>query len=461
MSRNVRKYSVLCVAAGLYIANSVQAQGQQPHQTGQSPKEPKRLISLVESINITQRSFSDPEVVNVRRQYWKATLEDIRKLMSTSASGSFGADSDGRSNAILNHWKLLTHVDATSKSDLDFVVATPSVSSLSSNVANNAALENDNNTQSVQKFEPPVAPPRFEGFPSWERMLQDWSDDIQEYLEQASEDSEAGYLLGNYGRPASAVNKPTALTEVDTRPSQTERSLTSDTELYTNGETMAKKKLPMPIPAPAKLGEEVLPHTDVADKSKRILIVTTAALPWKTGTAVNPLLRAAYMTKDRAAAGGSVTLMVPWLERQDDQARVYGTDNMFGTPADQEEYIRTWLRESANMPQASVDLNIAWYTAWQNKVENSIYSMGDITALVSADDIDICILEEPEHLNWYRAPGESWTKKFPHVVGILHTNYFSYALDQPAALIRVRQWGIRSKAAFVVALVNLFVFFLD
>lgn len=53
------------------------------------------------------------------------------------------------------------------------------------------------------------------------------------------------------------------------------------------------------------------------------------------------------------------------------------------------------------MKQASVDLKIQWYTAWQNKVENSIYSMGDITALVSADDVDICILEEPEHLNWY------------------------------------------------------------
>ncbi len=40
-------------------------------------------------------------------------------------------------------------------------------------------------------------------------------------------------------------------------------------------------------------------------------------------------------------------------------------------------------------------------------------------------------------LNRYRAPGESWTKKFKHVVGILHTNYFQYAMDQPAALIRV------------------------
>ena len=121
-----------------------------------------------------------------------------------------------------------------------------------------------------------------------------------------------------------------------------------------------------------------------------------------------------------------------------DQLNVYGANNVFDTPADQERYIRNWLNQSANLKKASVDLNIAWYTAWQNKVENSIYSMGDITASIDEKYIDICILEEPEHLNWYRAPGESWTKKFSHVVGILHTNYFSYALDQPAALIRVR-----------------------
>jgi len=50
--------------------------------------------------------------------------------------------------------------------------------------------------------------------------------------------------------------------------------------------------------------------------------------------------------------------------------------------------------------------------------------------------VDICILEEPEHLNWYRAPGENWTTKFKHVVGIIHTNYFFYATEQPAAFIR-------------------------
>jgi digalactosyldiacylglycerol synthase len=31
---------------------------------------------------------------------------------------------------------------------------------------------------------------------------------------------------------------------------------------------------------------------------------------------------------------------------------------------------------------------------------HSIFPMGDITALIPDADADICVLEEPEHLNW-------------------------------------------------------------
>lgn len=161
-----------------------------------------------------------------------------------------------------------------------------------------------------------------------------------------------------------------------------------------------KSKISLPVPAPAKDGEAVLPYTDIADKSKRIWIVTTAALPWMTGTAVNPLLRAAYMTEGRPEAGGCVTLMLPWLEREQDRDSVYGTNRDFDNPKEQEGYIRKWLVEKAKLPKASEQLRIEWYTAWQNKVENSLYSMGDITAQIPAEDVDIMILEEPEHLNW-------------------------------------------------------------
>ena len=92
--------------------------------------------------------------------------------------------------------------------------------------------------------------------------------------------------------------------------------------------------------------------------------------------------------------------MLPWLERKEDQKAVYGEGKMFATPEEQEAHIRGWLKNSAKMTQASEELNIKWYTAWQNKVENSVYSMGDIVATIPEDEVDIMVLEEPEHLNW-------------------------------------------------------------
>ena len=59
---------------------------------------------------------------------------------------------------------------------------------------------------------------------------------------------------------------------------------------------------------------------------------------------------------------------------------------------------------------------------------HSIMPMGDISDLVPADLADVCVLEEPEHLSWFKAPfkGKDWTAKFRYVVGIIHTNYQIY-----------------------------------
>ena len=259
---------------------------------------------------------------------------------------------------------------------------------------------------------------RFDGFQSWEKRLAQWKEDVEIYLDQALL-AGGGVVLDDTTNEAKVIAHEG---KEDTMP-----ALESDPK--TNGQISTLTFQPRPV----ELGEAVVPATDISDRTKHIWIVTTAALPWMTGTAVNPLLRAAYFCE---AGYERITLMLPWLERSKDQEKLYGRVDRFPTREDQDSYIRSWLRETARLPTAAEKLNIEWYIGWQETLENSVYAMGDITALIPDEEADICILEEPEHLNWYRAPGESWTKKFQHVVGIVHTNYFVYASEQPAAFIR-------------------------
>jgi digalactosyldiacylglycerol synthase len=130
-----------------------------------------------------------------------------------------------------------------------------------------------------------------------------------------------------------------------------------------------------------------------------VTIVTTASLPWATGTAVNPLLRAAYLQARRmelsAGTALPVTLMIPFLERPEDRERVFGSSETLQTRESQREYVENWLTNTASLPPSvSSSLRLSFYPAWQNVAENSVYSMGDLTELVPPQT-SICILEEP------------------------------------------------------------------
>lgn len=324
------------------------------------------------------------------RNRWKTTFEEIKSIVLETPNP--------KKSTFYDQWKLFldTGVEVKKEDKLQLVdVNGTKTEDIDANASYNDLSKERRKRQ------------RFDGFTSWEKILQEWADETSEAL---------------------AMNQK-QLDKIMHINDDINDSLMDDEE-------ESPKVSPSFQPRPAKAGEAIISHTDIGDKSKKIWIVTTAALPWMTGTAVNPLLRAAYLTQGRSEAGGKVTIMLPWLERVADRDKIYGKSRKFDTPDEQEEFIRTWLKDKANLVEASSTLNIKWYTGRHETQENSIYSMGDITSLIPEEDVDICILEEPEHLNWYRAPGESWTKKFKHVVGIVHTNYFVYAQDQPGALVR-------------------------
>ncbi|XP_031102798.1 digalactosyldiacylglycerol synthase 1, chloroplastic [Ipomoea triloba] len=155
-----------------------------------------------------------------------------------------------------------------------------------------------------------------------------------------------------------------------------------------------------------------------SDGKRHVSIITTASLPWMTGTAVNPLFRAAYLAN---TAKQNVTLLVPWLCKSD-QELVYPNNLTFSSAEEQENYMRNWLEERIGF---KTDFKISFYPAKFSKSRRSIIPAGDTTQFIPSKDADIAILEEPEHLNWYHH-GKRWTDKFNHVVGIVHTNYLEY-----------------------------------
>ncbi|KAE8665827.1 Digalactosyldiacylglycerol synthase 2 [Hibiscus syriacus] len=161
------------------------------------------------------------------------------------------------------------------------------------------------------------------------------------------------------------------------------------------------------------------------DRKQHIAIFTTASLPWMTGTAVNPLFRAAYLAKNGER---KITLVIPWLSLKD-QKLVYPNNTTFGSPSEQESYIRQWLDQRIAFISG---FTIRFYPGKFAVDKRSILPVGDISEIILDEEADIAVLEEPEHLTWFHH-GKRWKTKFRLVIGIIHTNYLEY--DYPRSIV--------------------------
>lgn len=343
--------------------------------------------------HVVQKEVTSKDLARTRTS-WRQTFEEIKSLVVPTSTKQESLES----HDIFSRWKAFLD----EKSGFDVVPPSDRISGAISEISQESKIARKGARVSLKKRRL-----RYDGFLSWEKLLQQWADDVSDYVSEPNHSEKEASVRATipnitYGDSFTGGEESNADVEVVAKYYGDE--VTFPTSSDTNEEKILQGKdnnkgslvslgpslLPF-APRPVEAGDDIVAKTDLSDKSKNIWIVTTAALPWMTGTAVNPLLRAAYMCAGRAEVGGSVTILLPWLERNADQIRVYGKGRAFKTRGEQEEYVRSWLCDTAGMEDASTELRIRWYTAWQERAENSIYSMGDITSLIPEDEADICV----------------------------------------------------------------------
>ena len=166
---------------------------------------------------------------------------------------------------------------------------------------------------------------------------------------------------------------------------------------------------------------EPMPFSDLSDPTRNIWIVTTAALPWRTGTAINPFLRALYLVRRRLRCRldlpleeetGKVTLVIPWLTDPLQATKLFGSSSSLDIISTNKQEGQTqqlaWMEEYAktkcNMEKEMNHLHILFYDASYWPAFGSIFPSVDICSLIPNEEADVAILEEPEHLNWFRMP---------------------------------------------------------
>ena len=107
-----------------------------------------------------------------------------------------------------------------------------------------------------------------------------------------------------------------------------------------------------------------------------------------------------------------------WLQAPEEQRQVFPTGQTYSCPKAQELAMRHWLQQRDGI---SAEYDIRFYPARFDVVRGSILPLGDTTKWTGPPgkrrgQRQLCVLEEPEHLNWYHG-GRNWRRRFQLVLG--------------------------------------------
>jgi digalactosyldiacylglycerol synthase len=179
-----------------------------------------------------------------------------------------------------------------------------------------------------------------------------------------------------------------------------------------------------------------------------VAVISTAALPWRTGPAFFALWHACGL----AALGRRTVLVVPWLGAGS-QRRLWNRV-LFDTPGDQAR----WLVEEAERLGAPPLPEVRFYRGYYAGPLASIVALADVYAAVP--DARAYVLQEPEHLHWFPTSRPRRRLAAERVVGIVMTNYGHYirAADFPGCglVARFVEWRharlMRAHTDFIVPL---------
>jgi digalactosyldiacylglycerol synthase len=151
-----------------------------------------------------------------------------------------------------------------------------------------------------------------------------------------------------------------------------------------------------------------------SDACYDVVVVTTAALPWRTGPAYFSLWHAAGL----AELGLRVAYVVPWLGARSQQ-RLWGAAHFRSF-----DQYTAWLHEEARRIGAPPLPTVQSYRGYYSVLLRSIVPLHSIFR--DLPSTRVIVLQEPEHLCWHPATAPRGWIAAERVVGIVMTDYRYY-----------------------------------